>query len=324
MTTELAVINEPLSAMEVRAQVNLIQEVMQSVMKDGTHFGKIPGAGDKPTLFKSGAEKLASTFRLAIDPEVFELSSGDEFRVRVIARVTEMGTGRFLGAGVGEASSSESKYMWRASVCDEEFDQTPESHRRVKWSKGYNKPAWSQKQVRMVVADVANTVLKMAKKRAMVDGILTVTGASDIFTQDIEELPKEYLEQRSTPAAVAQPPAAVQPPSPQPPVQTAPPSPILDGEPNIVPKSKKGTQPAPAQEQPPVQGEVVQGEPIITPPQAKRLFAISRSAGLSDDDVKMRLANIGFHGHRDHIPKSLYEAAIDAVDPEFKFHPKKV
>jgi hypothetical protein len=162
----------------------------------------------------------------------------------------------------------------------------------------------------------------MAKKRAMVDGILTVTGASDIFTQDIEELPKEYLEQRSTPAAVTQPPAATQPPSPQPPVQAQSPSPILDGEPNIVPKSKKGT--APAQEQPPVQGEVVQGEPIITPPQAKRLFAISRSAGLSDDDVKMRLANLGFHGHRDHIPKSLYEAAIDAVDPDFKFHPKKV
>ena len=37
-------------------------------------------------------------------------------------------------------------------------------------------------------ADVLNTVLKMAKKRALVDAVLSATGASDIFTQDLEEL----------------------------------------------------------------------------------------------------------------------------------------
>lgn len=37
------------------------------------------------------------------------------------------------------------------------------------------------------IADTYNTVLKMAKKRAHVDAILTVTAASDIFTQDLEE-----------------------------------------------------------------------------------------------------------------------------------------
>jgi hypothetical protein len=37
-------------------------------------------------------------------------------------------------------------------------------------------------------ADVYNTVLKMGKKRAMVDAVLTCTAASDIFTQDVEEL----------------------------------------------------------------------------------------------------------------------------------------
>jgi hypothetical protein len=41
------------------------------------------------------------------------------------------------------------------------------------------------------IADVYNTVLKMAKKRAYIDGILSSTGASDIFTQDFEELPEE-------------------------------------------------------------------------------------------------------------------------------------
>lgn len=326
MTGELELVHQPLSAMEVRAQVNLIQEVMGSVMKDGTHFGKIPGAGEKPTLFKAGAEKLASTFRLAVEPIVEELSHGDEFRVRVIARITEMGSERFLGSGVGEASSNESKYMWRAAVCPEEFEQTPEHLRRLKWNKGYNnKPAWSQNQVRMNVADVANTVLKMAKKRAMVDGILTVTGASDIFTQDIEELPKEFLEQRVTPASVA-PSRAVDVADDHDPGDPTSPSAISHstGEPDIRPKSQKGT-PAPQQAPPPhqaVQGEVV-AEPSITGPQAKRFFAIMRSANLSDDEVKARLAKLGYHGHRDGIPKRLYEAAVDAIDENFKFHTRK-
>jgi hypothetical protein len=37
-------------------------------------------------------------------------------------------------------------------------------------------------------ADYYNTVLKMAKKRAHVDAILTATAASDIFTQDTEDM----------------------------------------------------------------------------------------------------------------------------------------
>ena len=38
-------------------------------------------------------------------------------------------------------------------------------------------------------ADYYNTALKMAKKRAQVDATLTVTAASDFFTQDLEPLP---------------------------------------------------------------------------------------------------------------------------------------
>ncbi len=37
-------------------------------------------------------------------------------------------------------------------------------------------------------ADNYNTVLKMAKKRALVDAVLTATAASDIFTQDLEDI----------------------------------------------------------------------------------------------------------------------------------------
>jgi hypothetical protein len=59
-------------------------------------------------------------------------------------------------------------------------------------------------------ADYYNTVLKMAKKRAQVDAILTATAASDIFTQDVEEMVDNGVitinEQPSAKASIPEPP----------------------------------------------------------------------------------------------------------------------
>lgn len=178
----------PLTANEVRAQVNRIQEVMKGVMQEGQHFGKIPGAGDKPTLLKAGAEKLMMTFRLAPEVEVEPLFLADAIGYRVKVNLKTM-DGRFVGSGVGECSSLEEKYKWREVICQQEWDETPPDQRRMKWKKGYGeKPPFSIRQVRTNPADQANTILKMAKKRALVDATLTTLGASDIFTQDIEDM----------------------------------------------------------------------------------------------------------------------------------------
>lgn len=179
-----------LTAADVRAQVNLMQDVMQEVMKKDTHYGVIPGT-KQPSLYKAGAEKIMSTFRLSADPEVQDLGADGEVHYRVKVRILSS-SGQFLGAGIGECSSREDKYAWRASMCDEEFDETPENRRRIKFSK-YQGKVEKKKQIRTSPADVANTILKMAKKRGLIDGVLTVTAASDLFTQDIEDLPAEYV-----------------------------------------------------------------------------------------------------------------------------------
>jgi len=183
------VYQDHITAVEIRAQVNLIQEVMESVMKNTIHYGTIPGCGDKPALFKPGAEKLCATFRMAPDPIVEDLSDDDSARYRVTCRMLSQQSGLFLGSGVGECSSNEEKYKWRKAVCEEEFDATPEDRKRSVWKKGYKNPNYQVDQVRTNSADVANTVLKMAKKRALVDAVLTITAASDIFEQDFEEIP---------------------------------------------------------------------------------------------------------------------------------------
>lgn len=186
------------TAHEIRAQVNRIQEVMGAVMKKDAHYGVIPGT-QKPTLYKAGSEVLLSTFRIAVEPEVEDLSVGDEIRYRVRAVGRHMASGVVVGIGLGEASTSEEKYKWRSAVCDEEFDDTPEDMRRIKYGSKWGQQrgqrvATKTKQVRTNPADVANTVLKMAKKRAQIDLTLTALAASDIFSQDLEDLPPEIRE----------------------------------------------------------------------------------------------------------------------------------
>lgn len=193
MTDQVMVVQneQPLTVGEIQTHVGIISKVLKEVMIKDTHYGTIPGCGNKPTLLKPGAEKIAATFRLAVDPLVEDLSKTDEIRYRITVRLVSP-SGVFVGAGLGECSSNEDKYKWRKAACIEEYEQADEERRRMKWGKGYGgKKPYSVKQIRTEPADVANTVLKMAKKRAFIDAVLTVTGTSDIFAQDLEDLPDE-------------------------------------------------------------------------------------------------------------------------------------
>ena len=171
-----------MAAQQVLQHAVVVQEVMQAVMKPEIHFGKIPGT-DKPTLFQPGADKLLMAFRIAPEFGIEDLSTADCVRYRVTCRGVHQVSGVALGSCVGEASSNEEKYKWRRAVNDKEFDATPITHRRVKYGKNYD-----VKQIRTEPADVANTVLKMAEKRAKIGMVLNVTGASDMFGQDLEDL----------------------------------------------------------------------------------------------------------------------------------------
>lgn len=174
---------QSLTAADIRQRVNVIQEVMHAVMKKDVHYGVIPGC-KKPSLYKPGSEVLLATFQIAPTIHVEDLSTEDSIRYRVRVVGVHAPSGMVIGEGIGECSSNEEKYKWRKAY-DDEFAGTAENRRRIKFGK------YRDKQVRTEPADVANTILKMAKKRAQIDMTLTATGASDCFEQDIEDLPEE-------------------------------------------------------------------------------------------------------------------------------------
>lgn len=183
------------SKSDVLAQVQIIQEIMQSIMKEGTHYGKISGQN---SLWKPGAEKLMLTFRISNKLIIEDLSNQDERRYRVRCIAEHINTGSFLGEGVGECSSNEEKFKWREQICSKEFEETPDNKKRILWKKGTWKNGrlsdpYKVYQIMVPCEDTGNSVLKRAKKRALVDMILTVTAASDVFVQDLEDLPETLL-----------------------------------------------------------------------------------------------------------------------------------
>lgn len=182
---------EQQGALEVRQQVNQIQYLMKEVLKPGEHYGTVPGCGKKPTLLQPGAEKISFMFHLVPTYEVrrYDMAGGHrEYEVK--CTLTSRDTGEVMGEGVGTCSTMESKYRYRG-----------------KWVNGSK-----AREENPDIADTWNTVLKIAKKRANVDAVKSTTAASDIFTQDIEDMPQAYQAQQPK----AQPQTAAAPPQPKP------------------------------------------------------------------------------------------------------------
>jgi hypothetical protein len=224
--TKLAVFDKGvLSTAEVLARAHRIKEIQTTVMKPHVHFGTIPGT-QKPTLYQPGADVLLVTFKIAPKVALIEdLSTDDAIRYRVKIAGVVQGTEEFLGDGVGECSSDEEKYRWRRVVCDEEWQETDPQMRRAKWRKGAQKP-YKEQQIRTSPADVANTILKMAFKRAKIGMALSVTGAGDVFGQDLEDLADDLREQLGDADVVSDTPAT--PPRAMPKRKTDPDTPPVD------------------------------------------------------------------------------------------------
>jgi len=228
---------------KVRGQVQAIQQLMASIMKDGEHYGVIPGCGKKPSLLKAGAEKLGFTFRLAptFHVDLVDMGHGHrEYRVKCI--LTHSPSGMIQGEGVGSGSTMESKYRWRNAglVCPACGKEDVVIKGKAEYGGGWicfakkggcgakfadNDPAIKDQHPGRVenadIADVYNTVLKMAKKRAHVDAMLTCTAASDIFTQDIEDMDIPAKASTATTPAAPEPPTAPAVPMASPEAQKA-------------------------------------------------------------------------------------------------------
>lgn len=225
---EYGVVNFEDYAMSTEAvvrQVNVIQSVMKSVMKVDEHYGTIPGC-QKPSLYKPGAEKLGFTFRLAPEYDVRTINMANGHReYQVKCRLRHIPTGAMVGEGEGSCTTMEGKYRFRGGEKEGTGQAIPKEYWNLKnagktteakeliggegFAPGKIDGKWEICSIGEKVehdnpADYYNTCLKMAKKRAHVDAILTATAASDIFTQDVEDMPEVMPNAPTTQQAASQ------------------------------------------------------------------------------------------------------------------------
>lgn len=204
-----------LSFAEMTMRVAQLDQFYREVMQEGTDYGKIPGT-DKPTLYQPGAQMLDQIFGLSATFEIMPASVIDWqrtipfFHYVVCCRLVSRKTGEVVAEGIGSCNSFEDKYRWRNAkrVCP---DCKAEAIIKGKQEFGggwlcFKKnggcgakyrdgdAAIEGQQVGRVEnedsASLENTVSKMAQKRAHIAATLNATGASRIFTQDIEDLPQ--------------------------------------------------------------------------------------------------------------------------------------
>lgn len=192
----------------VLKQVKLIQQVQKEVMKQDEHYGVIPGT-KKNTLYKSGAEKLCMVFRLS--PGYDFISSVRELSFisyTVKCTLTHIQTGQIISTGIGSCNSREDKYRFthKDELTDKPVPKTYWDARnsgdnktalRIIGGPGYRTAkndagqwviAKSEKVENDNAFNLDNTITKMACKRALIAATLNATAASDIFTQDLDDI----------------------------------------------------------------------------------------------------------------------------------------
>ena len=195
----------------VVAQKRAIHEIMKTVMKPNEHYGVIEGC-KKPSLLQPGADVLGLLFRLAPKYEIIAKEEGDK-RLTFDVRCTleHIQTHEVWGEGLGSATTDEDRYynQLTAKLC-------PKCHQpAIAHSKNGGWFCWAKKggcgaefaendetiqgQTGQLdlrkMRGLRNTIVKMAAKRAHVAATRTATAASDIFSQDLEDLDPEDLAQ---------------------------------------------------------------------------------------------------------------------------------
>lgn len=194
-------------ATELVERLEVIREAMQSAMQPNVDYGRIPGT-DKPALYKPGAEKLGVLFQLDIQlANEKHWGPGDHLLVISRATVFHSPSGLRLGSGEGTCSTRERKYAYRSQqrTCPQ-CQATAVIKGKDEYGGGWL--CWRKRDgcgatfadgdqsiegqpvgeiENPDLPDLWNTIVKMAAKRARIDAVLAATGASALFTQDVED-----------------------------------------------------------------------------------------------------------------------------------------
>jgi hypothetical protein len=193
----------------VRKGQERIKKMQEALLVKGVDYANIPNV-DKPSLGKPGAEKFTQAYNCTAEV-TRTLIIGDNVTTPEITYDAQCDIhlgdfdGPVIGNGFGTCNSWETKYRYRDAMhvcpdcgkdlrhskppktgwycwskmggCGKEFIEADERIKSQVVGRIENPDPW----------DLANTLMKMAEKRAHCDAVLRAFAASGIFTQDLED-----------------------------------------------------------------------------------------------------------------------------------------
>ena len=206
-------------------------EFSKEIMKEKMDYWVIPGVS-KPSLFKPWAEKLRLVYGLqAFTEKTTETLAIDRdfYDVNYMVTIKDK-NGFVLWMCEGSCNTMEERYNFTAwkdaskPMKDWKQDDVEIERLKAEWlgkrKRGSSGRVWQQReQVKTWKLTHKNTIQKMAQKRAYVGAILNATGASEFYTQDVEDMniwagaevievkeeKREEKKQTSTPVASSKP-----------------------------------------------------------------------------------------------------------------------
>lgn len=197
--TNIALVDKNIMLPEHAEQVNrvlsgynAIKTLVNTVLKENVDYGMVPGTS-KNTLYKAGAEKVVQLLALRaklilVNRVLEEKYVMYEFSCEIYNKDNE-----FLANCIGECNSSEEKYRYgkreltNAEKTDVEYLQKLKNENRLSKKTLGDKTIYYEKVEHSDYYNIANTISKMAQKRAYVGAVLFAAGLSEFFTQDLED-----------------------------------------------------------------------------------------------------------------------------------------
>ena len=214
-------------------RISEFQRLVQARLRAGLDYGVIPGTS-KMTLLKPGAEKICMLLGLRSEFDIMDTTRDFEsgfFQYQVKCRL--YWGDMLITEGMGAANTRETRYRGRDAYT------------------------------------LDNTVLKMGKKRALVDAALMVGSLSDIFTQDMED--------------------------------------FEDSEPEDVGPSRSGKEARDKAREPAQEEKAAKEKSQVSKEAVHAVYSMGRAAGLSDEKLRELFSKTGLSDGRSVTPAKLEE-----------------
>ncbi len=174
---------DEMAIQSVKHNLEMLARMVKEILIKDQDYGVIPGTqSNKPSLWDGGATNIRAGFNCYSVPNVVDTrDDGEHVRYVVRADIVSRLTGKVVACGIGTASTKEVKYAFRWVWKPEDYGHDRKSLRTRTTRDGsvqYRIPNPD-------IEDLDNTIIKMAAKRAEVDGTMQLPGVARVFTQDV-------------------------------------------------------------------------------------------------------------------------------------------